>query len=654
VDETFSVPRQESSDPAASPKPSFRSNHSVKKRAMPAFDSTSRAFTASGLAPVLAAIVAALSLTSNSSAQNGPVSAAVEQEIASIIDVKNSFSPGEKRLSTNLAYASRQAQGKPVGAAAAFISPDFADPETMVKVVIRGTASTDLVNDIEARGGSVEAVAPSNDRIEATVPLVELEGLAARADVGSIRQPPLRTTNVGSLNTQGYVTHRANQAIASGQSGAGVKIGVLSDSATPARVAALIASGDLGPGTTVLPGQAGEPTGTNEGTAMMEIVQDLAPGSQLFFATAFAGESSFAANILALGAAGCKVIVDDVSYADEFPFQDSVIAKAVNTFVASGGIYFSSAGNSGGKTANASTTWEGDFKDGGTLTSGPIFSVEGQAVVVHDFGTAQTFNRLQQASRGVLLFWANPIGGATDDYDCFVLNSAGTAIKGFSVDAQDGTQDPIEGVFSTVLGGNWLSPAANDRIVVVRTLTSSRRAIHLESLFGDALLAIGTQGQTHGHNAGANTLSVAATFWNSAHTGTKPFNGTNNPTEVFSSDGPRKIFFNPDGTAITPGNFLFATNGGMTLQKPDFTAADGVTTRTPGFGPFFGTSAAAPHAAAIAALVLGANPALTNDQVATILRSTALDNMAPGADRDGGVGVLNAAAAVQAALGFGP
>jgi hypothetical protein len=53
-------------------------------------------------------------------------------------------------------------------------------------------------------------------------------------------------------------------------------------------------------------------------------------------------------------------------------------------------------------------------------------------------------------------------------------------------------------------------------------------------------------------------------------------------------------------------------------------------------------------------LMLGANPALTNTQIATILQNTALDNMAPGVDRDGGYGVLNAAAAVAAALALVP
>lgn len=103
---------------------------------------------------------------------------------------------------------------------------------------------------------------------------------------------------------------------------------------------------------------------------------------------------------------------------------------------------------------------------------------------------------------------------------------------------------------------------------------------------------------------------------------------TDNPVEPFSADGPRKIFFNPDGSSITPGNYLFATNGGQTLLKPDLTAADGVFTKTPGFLPFFGTSASSPHAAGIAALVVQARPSYTPAQVKKAMTASALDNMA--------------------------
>lgn len=182
--------------------------------------------------------------------------------------------------------------------------------------------------------------------------------------------------------------------------------------------------------------------------------------------------------------------------------------------------------------------------------------------------------------------------------------------------------------------------------MVVVKYSGLARALRIDTNRGR--LSIATSGSTFGHNAGANTVSVAATSWNSARLGTRPFvGGALNPIEYFSSDGPRKIFYTPFGTPITPGNFLFGTNGGTTLAKPDVTAADGVTTATPGFKPFYGTSAAAPHAAGVAALIWSANPSLTAGQVLNCMKSTALDIMAPGPDRDSGAGIVTALAAVQ-------
>ena len=116
-------------------------------------------------------------------------------------------------------------------------------------------------------------------------------------------------------------------------------------------------------------------------------------------------------------------------------------------------------------------------------------------------------------------------------------------------------------------------------------------------------------------------------------------------SEVFTSDGPRRVFYNPDGSPITPGNLT--STGGAVRTKPDITAADGVTTTVPGFAPFFGTSAAAPHAAAIAALVLSGNPGISPADVRTALTSTAIDIEAAGADRDTGAGIVMATKALK-------
>jgi subtilisin family serine protease len=118
--------------------------------------------------------------------------------------------------------------------------------------------------------------------------------------------------------------------------------------------------------------------------------------------------------------------------------------------------------------------------------------------------------------------------------------------------------------------------------------------------------------------------------------------------ELFSSDGPRRIFFQADGTEITPGDV--SATGGLLRQKPDITAADGVSVTGVGVfpSPFFGTSAAAPHAAAIAGLLKSANSSFTPAQIRMALTGSAIDIEGPGVDRDSGAGIIDAFAALQA------
>src|SRR5665811_2184781 len=146
-------------------------------------------------------------------------------------------------------------------------------------------------------------------------------------------------------------------------------------------------------------------------------------------------------------------------------------------------------------------------------------------------------------------------------------------------------------------------------------------------------------------NAAASAYTVAAVDLR-AHPGVQ-FSGTD-VNNTYSSDGPRKIFYNPSGSAITPGNVLFGTSGGTTLSKVDITAGNCGHTVT--FSTFCGTSASAPTAASIAALLKQAKPSLTPAQIKTALFSTAIDIEAPNFDVTAGNGIVMADRSLRSVL----
>ncbi|MEI6197705.1 MAG: CARDB domain-containing protein, partial [Verrucomicrobiota bacterium] len=324
--------------------------------------------------------------------------------------------------------------------------------------------------------------------------------------------------------------------------------------------------------------------------------------------------------------------MDDILYHDESPFQDGIVAQAVNAVTASGALYFSSASNSGNQDSGTSGTWEGDFSDGGLA---PSLLETGR---LHNFSSGVNANTVLDGGSDlrVDLFWADPAGASTNDYDIYVLDSTLSYVVASSTGSQRGTQDPYESL-DTI--------SSQENIVIVK-FSGAGRFLHLSTGRGELLIS--TQGSTRGHDCATNAFNVASTDANtsypSAFTG-----GFFNPVEDKSSDGPRRVFFQANGTPITPGNF--SASGGVVRQKPDITAADGVSTDLPyggGLNPFYGTSAAAPHAAAIAALLKSSSPSLTPTQIRTILTGTALDIMGAGTDRDSGAGIVMAQAALQA------
>ena len=569
-----------------------------------------------------------LTLLAPFGAQAAPeaIAATTQDQIRALHDDKTRRTPLERKLDSQLIYACRQNRGEATAAGASHLRPSLGRREVdRVLVDLKAEVGPELLREIERRGGRIVNSFPQHGCLRAWLPLNAVEPLAANAAVRRIRPAEEAMTHSGNVVSEGDITHQASFARDSYAAyGQGVKIGVLSDSVD--HLAASQAKGELPLDLTVLPGQAG--VGSGEGTAMLELIHDLAPESQLYFASAFSGPASFAENIRALYAAGCRIIVDDVIYFSESPFQDGVIAQAVNEVSAGGALFFSSAGNGGNLSDGTSSVWEGDFRDGGAATLG-------RGGRLHDFG-GSVLNTLNTGggTRRIDLFWADPLGKAANDYDVHVLDELGNVVAS-STNIQNGNDDPYESI-------NQVSPG--QRVVIVK-FSGANRFLWMGA--GRMKLSLATQGTVRGHNASGatNAFSVAASWVKSpavAFTG-----GSANPVELFSAGGPRRIFFSPDGTPLTAGNFT--STGGRVLQKPDITAADGASTSVPGFAPFFGTSAAAPHAAAIASMLWSFNPSLNPAQIRTLLMSTALDIEAPGFDADSGAGILMASAAIEAA-----
>ena len=495
----------------------------------------------------------------------------IQKQLNAFAREKKSRSRAQKKLSSQLNFALKKRRNDPLMKDLEKLRPSvrIAEDDT-VEVDISGRVNAGLLKQIEETGGTIINSSREYGAIRARVPIDTVEQLAEDDDITFIR-PAVRAFLRKVNTSEGDAAHRGPAARNEyNLTGRGVKVGVLSDSVD--HLAAVQASGDL-PAVTVLENAPGN---SGEGTAMLEIVHDLAPDAQLYFATAWNGPAGFANNIIALANAGCKVIVDDVGYLNESPFQDDIISQAVNTVTDDGVLYFSSAGNSGNFNDGTSGVWEGNYN--------PITTVVEGYQSVHGYGANWANTITSTGTSCYTLFWTDPLAGSTNDYDLYLVNPAQDTLVAGSVDEQTGFIDPFEGF--------CLDYNTTGYHLLVARWSGQNRFLHLSANRGQ--LTYRTAGQIAGHPAAENAFGVAAV---SARNRTAPFTG-NESVETFTTDGPRRVFFYPNGTAITPGNYL--ATGGKVRYKPDISAADGVKTATPGFNPFYGTSAAAPHAAAIA------------------------------------------------------
>ncbi|MDQ3290539.1 MAG: S8 family serine peptidase, partial [Bacteroidota bacterium] len=528
------------------------------------------------------------------------------------------------------------------------------------QIIIQALAenNTDqLLSDLKALGLTHSA---SYGRVvSGLIPIATLDKVAALKSLRSARPAYKPATKIGKATTQGdravYADSARKQQVVNGK---GTKVGIISDSYNSLGEADKgIRSGDL-PGKNnpngyktpiqVLLDEAPF-FGTDEGRAMAEIVHDVAPAAEMAFYSANFGQASFAQGILDLQKAGCNVIVDDVLYFDEPMFQDGIIAQAIDAVKKDGTSYFTAAGNQGRDSYQAA------YKAGGVAHFGSKSSFGPQKVRnAHNFAPAGRKKDITQrihvpVGTSIILAFqysepfysaGNNSKGAQSDLDVYLLTEDTTDVVTSSTNLNKGN-DPYE-LLTFFNDGSYDSNFFN---ILIDKYEGASPSIIKYVLFKDdmdvnSIREYNTRSSTiYGHNNAAGAITTGAVFFLDT-----PAYGIEDPVaEIFSSAGGTPIIFDENGKPRTR----------LVRRKPEIMATDGGSNTF--FGTsfldefyFYGTSAAAPHAAAVAALMQEANGNnLSPDQVKTTLQQTAQDMSDPGFDFDTGYGLINAVKALD-------
>jgi hypothetical protein len=421
---------------------------------------------------------------------------------------------------------------------------------------------------------------------------------------------------------------------------------------------------------------------TDEGRAMLQIVHAVAPGAGLSFYSPTT-EADFATGVQALATAGAKVIADDLGFFDEPFFQDGLLANAVDAVEANGVAYFSAAGN------DSNLTYQ---------NTAPSFTTAGTGSMVSEtllnFDTTGATNTTSLPVTvppippgdflAIVVEWDQPYvtgatgasPGATSSINLCVTGATGstliTNVDGDAVSCTGANAVGVDPVQYLIIAnpanaaGNTAQQSLNIMIGLaansVGTIKPGRLIVSVQDDgLGSTIDSFFSGGPTiQGHPGAAGAAAVGAAFYfDTPACGTTPAQ-----LESYSAEGGTPILFNTAGTRLaTP----------VVRQKPDFVGPDGVNTTFLGFtlasdSPpfpstgllpttnascqnataypnFFGTSAATPHAAAIAALALQANTAATPTQIYGSLRSSALPMSSTTPNFNSGYGFIQANAA---------
>jgi hypothetical protein len=554
------------------------------------------------------------------------------------------------------------------------------DANNEVQVYILLSAVDDnTIRQLTDLGVTIEIRDAARRRVQAHLPVARLQAVAQLAVVDAIRLPTYARRRAGSVTTEGdriLYTDAVRQQFA--LDGTGVRVGVVSDGlkgvfATGCTSCAGVGGGPIGTGdlptatgvrnaSGILTGSTGGILGRSfqansdleglppaacsfagagaEGTALLEIVHDLAPGAKLSFAN---GDTDLAFNqAVNFLAASNDVVLDDIGFFGE-PY-DGTSGVSANTAAALNNpsfpirAYFTAVGN------DADEHYYGTYADsrvdgttiGGITTAGHLhlFQRTDDTTDVLGLG-AQPYNVISLPQNGevvMFLTWDDAFGASGNNYDLYLVQQSTGRVVASSTDVQSGRQDPVEAI-------DYVNRGAQDLFrIVVQNVRDAAQSKHLNLFsFQPECAAAGPQTlappRHERHNYNTATRSISA----QGDAGGSPVSVISVGAICSASAAAASRFSAvPDESCLDTSNSTaeFFSSRGPTLDdrvKPDIAAIDGVSITGAGSFtvPFFGTSAAAPHMGGIAALLLQAAPCLLNRTSSTIdataARSTVRD-----------------------------
>ncbi len=456
--------------------------------------------------------------------------------------------------------------------------------------------SQNLIARLRAFGGAIDLSLPESKLISVYVPIDKVEDVALLDEVKIVRPMVGGSVNTGSKTTEGDSIHHAiNVRTDFNILGDSVNVGVISDGCVswPASEG----SGDLpagfGPPNYTFGGVSREGTG-NEGTAMMEIVHDLAPNATLFFYGALydtvGNHLSSAAMIDAIyrlvREKHCRIIVDNLTWYDQPMFEDcddataGYVAAAAKWAIDTGVVYISSAGNFGGDGSWGHTHFQQVYDDANPQNNiakpiPPPFSQMNNTqplpimpgvlnpppyTDLHYYSTTPIDDPgLQVVVPGhvpghetttltVILEWNDPWGASTSDYDLYLYSGDYMRQLARSISPQNGGQNPIETV-------TWENYGAGDSTLqIVINLVESPR-VHSPKLLGMYIFGVNSVEYYTPENSiwGQPGVPLVIT------TGAVPYDNIST-IEGFSSHGNYDVYFpsyvsrpKPDVVAIDNG-----------------------------------------------------------------------------------------------------